>query len=107
MLNELNLKMINMHRLQGLLFKNNIKYENEAWLTGEHIYIPSRQAWLDEQDEKRISIICCAGSYGYSSGLVEMWAPGVWDDVIGNLTAEEAFDKIKEVLNGSREEQAL
>ena len=107
MLNESDLKMLETHKLQRLLFENNIKYENEAWLTGEHICIPSIQAWKEDKDEKRISIICCAGSYGYENGLLEMWAPGVWEDVIGNLTAEEAFEKIKEVLNGSREEQAL
>ena len=107
MLNESDLKMLEIHKLQRLLFENDIKYENEAWMTGEYICIPSIQALKEDKDEKRISIICCAGSYGYESGLLEMWAPGVWEDVIGNLTAEEAFEKIKEVLNGSREEQVL
>ena len=107
MLNEKDLRLFETHKLQKLLFENDIHYENEAWISGEHICIPSIQAWKEDKDEKRISIICCAGSYGYESGLLGMWAPGVWEDVIGDLTAEEAFDKIKEVLNGSREEQAL
>lgn len=101
MLNESDLKMLEIHKLQKLLFENDIHYENEAWATGEHICIPSKQAWLDDQNEKRISIICCAGSYGYESGLLEMWAPGVWEDVIGNLTAEEAFERVKEVRDSN------
>ena len=40
--------------------------------------------------------ICHSGSYGHKDGLIEVWGlPQCQDDVIGYLTAEDVFQRIK------------
>lgn len=62
--------------------------------------IPDANTWRndDNPDPKRISIICCTGSYGYEQGLIEIWAPGSITDPVGYLNADSAFALIKKVL---------
>lgn len=43
------------------------------------------------------SVICHFGSYGYDRGLLEFWGDFM-NDPIGYLTAEECFEKLKEML---------
>ena len=100
MLPESNLKLLEFHKLQKMLEENNIPFENEMLETGEHIMIPNAEAWRNDNnpDSKRISIICCTGSYGYERGLIEIWAPDGGNDPVGYLTANSAFALIKNVL---------
>lgn len=100
MLPESNLKLLEFHKLQKMLEENGIPFEKEALITGEHIMIPDAKTWRDENnpDPKRISIICCTGSYGYERGLIEIWAPDGGNDPAGYLNAEEGFAMIKKVL---------
>lgn len=100
MLPESNLKLLEFHKLQKMLEENEIPFEKETLITGEHIMIPDTKTWRNENnhDPKRISIICCTGSYGYERGLIEIWAPDGGNDPVGYLNAEEGFAMIKKVL---------
>ena len=61
--------------------------------------IPSREAF-SKGEKTALSVICHNGSYGHEKGLIEIWAPGLNDGVEGWLTAEDAFEYIKDTLNG-------
>lgn len=102
MLPESDLKLLELHKLQKLLQENNISFGVEKLYTGEQIKIPSIEAWNDEKDPKRMSIICCSGSYGYEEGLVEMWAPSVFTDPVGYLSANSALALIRKVNDDDR-----
>ena len=95
---------VDLTQFQKLCFMLNnkpIKYETKAMMGGMGLCIPSCEAFSTEHDGNRtISVICHSGSYGREQGLLEIYAPGLNDGVEGWLTAEEAFDYIKDTLAG-------
>lgn len=95
---------VDLAQFQKLCFMLNdakIEYETVARMGGMTLAIPSTKAFSLEHDGNRtISVICHSGSYGREQGLLEIYAPGLNDGVEGWLTADEAFDYIKDTLNG-------
>ena len=61
--------------------------------------VPSLKA-LENGEKTALSVICHNGSYGHENGLIEIYAPGLNVGVEGYLTAEEAYEYIKDTLNG-------
>lgn len=99
---------VDLQQFSKLCFMLNdakIHYETYARLGGMSLAIPDYKSFSTEHDGNRtISVICNSGSYGGEKGLLEIYAPGLNDGVEGWLTAEEAFEYIKDTLNGiSRE----
>lgn len=81
---------VEMNKLIKLLAKGDLPFEvysfpgfteNEDF--GIQILAPSLQ-------ERKIDAICHPYSYGHEDGLIEIWSCKM-DDVVGWLTAEEAF----------------
>lgn len=95
---------VDLTQFQKLCFMLNdaaIDYEPYAQMGGMGLAIPSCKAFSTEHDGNRtISVICHSGSYGREQGLLEIYAPGLNEGVEGWLTAEEAFDYIKDTLAG-------
>lgn len=95
---------IDLTQFQKLCFMLNdakIPYETRARLGGMQAAIPDIESYSVEHDGNRtISVICFSGSYGAEQGLLEIYAAGLNDDVEGYLTADEAFEYIKDTLEG-------
>ena len=94
-----------MNKLIKLLAKNDIPFEvlsfpfrisigmePEYMDFGIQIFAPSFA-------DHKIDAACHYGTYGYEDGLIEIMSEKQ-DDVVGWLTAEEAFEYFKEAVYG-------
>ena len=95
---------VDLQQFNKLCFMLNdakIDYETEARLGGMGLAIPDNKSFSTRHDGNRtVSVVCHSGSYGREEGLLEIYAPGLNNGVEGWLTAEEAFEYIKDTLNG-------
>ena len=89
-----------LDRLETMLRDAGIEYEREDSSNGRTGFLwefhqlrhpaPYGEKWLWD-------VICNTGSYGYQSGLLELWGRNI-SQPEGWLRAEECFEKIKEIL---------
>ena len=97
----LHVDLAEFQKLCFMLNDESIKYETKAQLGGMGLAIPSFEAFSTVAYHRNRSIyIMHSGSYGREQGLLEIYAPGLNQGVEGWLTAEEAFDYIKDTLAG-------
>jgi len=87
-------------KLVSMLVAAQIPYEIQDHLGGKHIWIPSKDVYCAEEDERRISVVSNNCTYGGENGLLEIYAPGLNEGVEGYLNAKEAFDYIVDTRNG-------
>ena len=96
-----NVDLEEFESLCEMLAKEGIGFETKDRCGGKSLAIPSYSEFSTDHDGNRtVSVICFDGSYGCDDGLLEIYAPGLNDGVEGYLTAQEAFDYIRDTLNG-------
>ena len=89
---------IEMTKLAVMLAKADIPFEIHTWAAGGEDCL---QIASPSKENMKVDAICHAYSYGGKSGLIEVLGsvnkdlPN--DDVVGWLTAEDAFQYFKEV----------
>ena len=89
------------NKLCKMLGKRGIEFEFKPRFGGMRLAIPNYEAFSTEHDGNRtVSVVCFDGSYGSENGLLEIYAPGLNEGVEGHLTADEAFEYIKDTLEG-------
>lgn len=79
--------MTEMNKLVVLLAKAGVPFEINAF---DFLGKPTFQICCPSIKEKKVDAICHEGSYGHHDGLIEIMSD-YEIDVIGWLTAEEAF----------------
>jgi hypothetical protein len=84
-------------KLACLLAKADIPFELVAWTLCDE---PTIQIAAPNKANCVIDAVCHAHSYGGNAGLLEIMGPDVdeCDDVLGWLSAEEAFEHFKRVM---------
>ena len=100
------------NKLEEMLKNAGIEYEREDNVNGtpdfKWEFHQLRCPEMTMPGEKWLwDVICNTGSYGYQSGLLELWGRNI-SEPEGWLRAEECFEKIKEILKDyerSREEK--
>ena len=77
-------------KLIELLAKNNIPFELNVLFDAPQVIYPNKDLCVCD-------VICHKYCYGYEQGLLEMMGlcPEADDNVVGYLTADEVFEKIK------------
>lgn len=88
------------NKLVELVKAEGIPYETRSRLGGMQMMIPTIDAYVNETDERRISIVLFNGCYGGENGLMKIFAPGLNKGVEGFLNAEQALDYIKDTRAG-------
>ena len=86
--------MTEMEKLVELLEENTIPFE----VTIQPLF-RTPQIWVPCQSDSDGDVICHYGSYGGDRGLLETLGFGQ-EDVCGYLTAQEAFELIKNFYDG-------
>lgn len=92
--------MDNMTKLAALLAKADIPFELRGLTCGNTS--ATVQICSPSANDCIIDAICHHYSYGGDQGLLEILAAGL-DDVIGWLSAEEAFDYFEKIVKGQGE----
>lgn len=90
-----NTEVNELNKLEGLLRDNNISYDREdddGYYDFHQIRSPGRTG-----DSWTWDVVCNRGSYGWESGLLEMWGKNM-DEPEGFLTAEECLKAIKKII---------
>lgn len=85
-----------MNKLIEMLNNANIPFE----LTTDVFDNENNQVWYPSQKNRVCDVICHQGSYGGEKGLLEIMGllteeEAECDDVVGYLTAENVFNRIK------------
>lgn len=85
-----------IHVLRKMLEKAQIPFDMSPLFGGYQICYPSHTNVI-------CSVIEHDGSYGHHDDLLEVMGlltkeEAIWDDVVGNLTAEDVFNRIKKTL---------
>lgn len=97
--------MTEMNKLIKLLAKADIPFEVRAiktvdldadWQGGKVEYEATIQVCSPSIDDCKIDAICHSGSYGHEQWLIEIMSK-YEEDVVGWLTAEQAFEYFKKV----------
>ena len=92
-------KLTEFPELLRRLCLEGITFDLVGHMGGLTMAVPSLKA-LESGEKCAASVICHNGSYGHEKGLIEIYAPGLNEGVEGYLTAEDAFEYIKDTLNG-------
>lgn len=83
-----------MEKLISMLENAGVEHE-----VGTHRLSGTKQVHVPNKENEIVDAVSFWGSYGGEDGMIEVWGEG-FDDAIGYLTAEEAFEIITKVMNG-------
>ena len=100
---DIQFKEVDLKEIESLctmLVREGISFSVKERFGGSSLAIPSHKELSREPGNRTISVICFEGSYGSDDGLLEIYAAGLNKGVEGYLTAQEAFEYIKDTLNG-------
>lgn len=94
-----NIDFSEMDKLEQLLVEEDIPYEKSRMFGGKHLIYPCNG------DDRVCSVILHKGSYGREKGLLEIMGLLTdkeleGDDVVGYLTADDVFGRIKRHWEG-------
>ena len=89
-----NIDFAEMDKLERMLVEADIPYEKERMFGGKHLIYPRKG------DDQVCSVILHKGSYGRHNGLLEIMGLLTdkeleCDTVVGHLTADDVFGRIK------------
>lgn len=100
---DIRFKKVDLKEFESLctmLVREGIPFSVKERFGGRSLAIPSHKELSNAPGSRTISVICFEGSYGSNDGLLEIYAAGLNKGVEGYLTAQEAFEYIKDTLNG-------